>query len=160
MDISKILQNLKGKVLDATHFDLLKHAYELQEENIKQLRTNNDALKESHKLMAAKMATLESEHTNLEAEISVIQKALPEPKEIELSEYAEEVLRVFRSVDSTQLMDIVIVGKSGLNNIQAESGIAELQEANYMFRGYKRVGGTLFKLNSSGKQRIAHDKEL
>ena len=37
MDILGVLQTLKGKVLDATHFELLKHAYELQDENLKQL---------------------------------------------------------------------------------------------------------------------------
>ena len=42
MDVIAILQTLKGKVLDATHFDMLKHAYELQDQNLKQLKTNND----------------------------------------------------------------------------------------------------------------------
>ena len=40
----QILAGLKDKVLDASHFDILRHAYELQNQNIEQLKTNNDAL--------------------------------------------------------------------------------------------------------------------
>lgn len=51
MEITKILQTIKGKVLDATHFELLRNAYELQEKNITQLKSNNEALKESNVLI-------------------------------------------------------------------------------------------------------------
>ncbi len=38
MEITAILNEIKGKVLDATHFELLKHAYDLQNQNIHQLK--------------------------------------------------------------------------------------------------------------------------
>ncbi len=39
----KVLKDLKGKVLDAAKLELLLGAYEMQEANISQLKTNNNA---------------------------------------------------------------------------------------------------------------------
>jgi hypothetical protein len=65
MDISKILSDIKGKALDAAHFDLLKHAYDLQNENIEQLKSNNQALKESNEFLEEKVKRLEKENESL-----------------------------------------------------------------------------------------------
>ena len=65
MDISRILNDIKGKALDAAHFDLLKHAYDLQNENIEQLKSNNQALRESNDLLAEKVKRLEKENESL-----------------------------------------------------------------------------------------------
>jgi len=55
-DVIKILADIKGKALDVVHFELLKNAYELQNKNIEQLKTNNEALEESIKLLKQKNA--------------------------------------------------------------------------------------------------------
>lgn len=69
MDILKILDGVKGKVLDAAHFELLKHAYELQEHNISQLKTNNAALKESNELLKERSKGIEDKVEQLEEEL-------------------------------------------------------------------------------------------
>ena len=71
MDISKILSDIKGKVLDAANFDLLMHAYDLQNENIKQLKNNNQALKENNDLLKEKVENLEEENQSLRKSVLV-----------------------------------------------------------------------------------------
>ena len=49
MDMVKTLEAVRGKVLDAAHFDLLKHAYERAVSNMKELsdmiqRSNSEAM--------------------------------------------------------------------------------------------------------------------
>ena len=70
MDIVQLLTLIKGKVLDATNFELLKNAYELQKQNNDQLKENNDALKESNSLFKEKLAHLENEKNELREQIS------------------------------------------------------------------------------------------
>lgn len=55
MDITKILSTIKGKVLDATNYELLVSAYDLQQQNIIQLKENNSSIKESNTLLKEKL---------------------------------------------------------------------------------------------------------
>ena len=50
MDVLSVLNGIKGKVLDAANHDLLRRAYDLQNDNIEQLKSNNDALRESNSM--------------------------------------------------------------------------------------------------------------
>lgn len=68
MDIVAILQGLKGKVLDLKDIELLKHTYDLQDQNQKQLKTNNDALRENAELVREKITRLQTEIDRLSAE--------------------------------------------------------------------------------------------
>jgi hypothetical protein len=65
MDFLGMLNGLKGKVLDAAHFDLLKSAYDLQNENITQLKSNNEALKENAELVRGQVEQLRLENHQL-----------------------------------------------------------------------------------------------
>lgn len=65
MDISKILSDIRGKVLDAEHFDSLMHAYDLQNENIKQLQNNNKALRESNERLQEEVNRLKIENESM-----------------------------------------------------------------------------------------------
>jgi len=76
MDITAILSSVKGKVLDVHHFDLLKHAYELQNENIEQLKTNNEALKEKLQLLKEEAALLSRENETLTATVKTLRSQL------------------------------------------------------------------------------------
>ena len=48
MDAISLLSGLKNKVLDAKNYDLLKRTYDLQNQNIEQLKTSNTAFKENN----------------------------------------------------------------------------------------------------------------
>ena len=67
-DVGAILQGLKGKALDVKDVELLKHAYELQDQNLKQLKTNNDALHENVGLMREKTERMQQEIERLTTE--------------------------------------------------------------------------------------------
>ncbi len=157
MNIAKILHGLKGQVLDAAHFELLKHAYELQEENIRQLKTNNEALKESQKLLTEKLSALENDYSALESNVDEIRKNLPDPEVTEISDYAQNVLDAYKKADSTQMLKKDIASMSKMTNIQTESGIAELAEARYLRGTARRAGGILYSLSSSGKQLLTQE---
>ena len=135
MDIGKLLGNLKGKVMDANHFELLKHAYDLQEQNIIQLKNNNAALKESNELYKEKDASYIEKINFLEEEnltLSEAVKAIKIPKEddkIVLSENAAKILECIVQSDATDFYQNQIVDVVGIGKINAEAGLDEL--SNY-----------------------------
>lgn len=158
MDISKILGDLKGKVLDAAHFELLKHAYDLQEENIKQLKTNNDALRENNQLLADEIAALKLIKNGIESENKLIKAMFPND-DIELSDEAEAVLDVYLKKDGINLYQAWILSESGLTTIQTQSGITELQEKGFLTYGRRNRGGeVLLSLQPRG-QKILSKKQ-
>ena len=79
MGFGEILQGLKGKVLDLQHIEMLRHAYDLQEENVKQLKCNNDLLRDSAQRLEAQLQ--ETSQRLREAETSR-DSALAELKEM------------------------------------------------------------------------------
>ncbi|MCG7981022.1 MAG: hypothetical protein G8D81_15190 [gamma proteobacterium symbiont of Clathrolucina costata] len=154
MDISKILVDLKGKVLDASHFDLLKHAYDLQEENIKQLKTNNDALKDSNQLLQDEVAALKKVKDDLANENSVVRAMFPSD-DIDLNEDAEIVLKVFLARDAINVFEKDLLNESGVSIIRTQSGITELQEKGFVSYGRPLAGGNVLGLNPRGQKRLA-----
>ena len=48
MDAISLLNGVKNKVLDATNYELLKHNYELQNQNIEQLKTAKELSEKSN----------------------------------------------------------------------------------------------------------------
>ena len=67
MDIIAILTGLKGKALELRDIEFLKHAYELQEQNIKQLKENNEAVRDALGLAKTRIESLESENADLKS---------------------------------------------------------------------------------------------
>ncbi|MCE2030179.1 hypothetical protein [Sessilibacter corallicola] len=159
MDIVKILQSLKGKVLDASHFELLEHAYKLQEENIKQLKTNNEALKENNSLIADELNRLRAERESLNGELSHVKTLLPS-EGVNLSEFAEHVLSIFEKNDAINMLESNLLEEGGLTTIQTQSGITELQEYGFVSYAIPKAGGNLYGLQPRGKERIAKQQKL
>lgn len=133
MDIGKLLSDLKGKVLDASHFDLLKHAYELQEQNIIQLKSNNDALRESNDLLKEKLSSytkkiedLEEENLNLSK--TVRSQAESETENIVLSDNAMTILKKIIQQDVTDFYQNAIIDVLGMGRITTQAALDELSE--------------------------------
>ncbi len=70
MEITKILSTIKGKVLDATNYELLSSAYEIQQQNIIQLKENNTSIKENNELLKNKIQNQEETIKDFKIEIS------------------------------------------------------------------------------------------
>lgn len=133
MDITAILSGIKGTVLDAKHIELLKHAYELQNQNIEQLKNNNDALKEKAGLLEEKAALLEKENESLKAAIKNFQTQEPtmsaRPSIDDFSENAMKILKLYRTTDKTALFLDEMKPALGITGIQVASAINELRNA-------------------------------
>jgi hypothetical protein len=133
MDIIKILGTLKGKVLDASHFDLLKHAYDLQNKNIVQLKNNNDVLKESNDLLKQKIIELNAENTILKETIEEYKnqiKTIPRTSLMDnLSEIAINILELYISNNTTELWEKFIMRTLPFSKIQVQAGLDELCSA-------------------------------
>ena len=133
MDIIKILGTLKGKVLDASHFDLLKHAYDLQNKNIVQVKNNNDVLKESNDLLKQKIIELNAENTILKETIEEYKnqiKTIPRTSLMDnLSEIAINILELYISNNTTELWEKFIMRTLPFSKIQVQAGLDELCSA-------------------------------
>jgi chromosome segregation ATPase len=128
MEFSKILSEIKGKVLDAAHFDLLRHAYELQDENLKQLKSNNEALRENKEQLKEKISMLEQKIAELKKRIDYYQDQLKNflAQEYEMSEVANAILNLYLEHDETVLNIKRYYSLMPFSKIQVETGIEEL----------------------------------
>ncbi|MGH8427648.1 MAG: hypothetical protein ACRES7_06670 [Gammaproteobacteria bacterium] len=162
MDIIPILQGIKGKVLDAAHFEMLKHAYELQEENIRQLKNNNEALKESNILIREKLDKSEEDKVALEQALAAANaendRLRPrDENEGQVSEVACAVLLLFKDADATNLYQEQIVKNLQYSRIQVESAIEELCSVNLLdFAGVHGNYGVNYYLTKEGKHWIGN----
>jgi FtsZ-binding cell division protein ZapB len=157
VDIAGILSSIKGKVLDAKHSELLKHAYDLQNQNIEQLKTNNEALREKAQLLEEKAVRLSRENEVLKTTVSQLQaqvRMVPSVPTLDsLSEYAVSILRVYQQANQTGLFMDEIEPHIRCSNIQAEAGMDELKAAGIIFAGGGIVGrGITYRLTQEGKR--------
>ncbi|MBU8920744.1 MAG: hypothetical protein KOO63_02680 [Bacteroidales bacterium] len=136
MDIGKILGDIKGKVLDSQHFDLLRHAYDLQEQNLEQFRQNNAALRESRDLLKEKNERLEVENSQLAKKVNDLGQLLPKQDATagieDLSEIALSILKVFHAQDKTRLDEYDIFDLIEVSKIKGKSGLDELSSEEYI----------------------------
>jgi FtsZ-binding cell division protein ZapB len=101
MDVIAVLAGLKGKALDLRDIEILKHAYELQDQNIKQLKENNDALRDASKLAQDRVKSLEQENAELKTQKRLLTDRLHALEEIESHEFAanaaNDILAILQS---------------------------------------------------------------
>jgi len=99
MGFIETLETWGGKVLDVARMDLLKHTYKLQEDNIGQLKTNNEALKDSNELLKEKNVELKNEVATLRTNLEEARQAIRDDAEPELSEIELKLLKFFGNND-------------------------------------------------------------
>ena len=154
MDILGILQTLKGKVLDATHFEDLKHAYELQDQNLKQLKNNIDALKESNELLKDKLTKLEQDVSKLRDTITALEKDVP--ASLSLAEYvpsrvAAAILEQCVKHDVNEFLAEDMFSRISLSRIEANAGIDELRKHKIIDLAAVGTRGARYFLTAEGR---------
>ena len=165
MDPLKLLADVKGKVLDAINFDMLKSAYELQAQNLDQLKSNNDAFRENNELLKEKAARLQSDVVRLRTEVERLEKgALAKPPIYTPTGLPLQMLRSFKRRDASSLEDTQIMQDVRSGTLEFEAAIKELQMANLLrasslrmrSRGDRGVswGGTTYALSDEGRKLI------
>jgi len=160
MDIINTLGTIKGKVLDDSHFDLLKHAYELQHQDIVQLKNNNDALGESNELLKQKIKELNDENIILKETIKKyknIIKLLPQTSLIDdFSEIAVNILELYISNDTTELWEKFIMRTLPFSEIQVQAGLDELCRAELISSySFDPSHGKEYSLTEKGRFNLA-----
>lgn len=152
MDITKILNDIKGKVLDAAHFDMLKRAYDLQQENIAQLKENNELLREANQRLKGENETLKTTNADLVAKLKTLSHTHPG----EFTQVASDVLNLFLHQDTTSIHDEAIVNSLSHGRIKVEAALDELRKANILRReGNLLYEGFIYYLTETGKQYLA-----
>lgn len=121
VDIPAILANIKDKVLDATHFELLQHAYDLQNQNVEQLTRNNEALRESNELLKGEVARLKVENESSRITIESLKSRLAAlPNDSELCADEVKILVHLSSCGEYTPTAEAIAASVGLNPTRAE----------------------------------------
>jgi predicted nuclease with TOPRIM domain len=161
MDIINILGTIKGKVLDASHFDLLKHAYEQHQQNISQLKDNNDALRESNELLKQKIKDLNDENTILKETIKKYKNKIELLSQTSLtdnfSEIAVNILELYNSHDTTELWEKFIMRKLPFSKIQLQAGLDELCRAELISSySFDPVHGKEYSITEKGRCNLAN----
>jgi cell division protein FtsB len=160
MDLISILNGLKDKVLDAKNFELLKHAYDLQNENIEQLKSNNDALKENNDLLKEQVKDLQKENESLKLRIENLSQKLAQvdygSEVSRFSEVAIAILDLYQQHDTTGLWkESEIIPALSFSTIQVESAIDELKNAKMIRSTLIGSGGIKYSLTEQGKKYLA-----
>jgi len=153
MDILSILSGLKGKVLDATHFELLQSAYELQNQNISQLKENNAAIKESNVLLTDKIQQLTKQNNKLQDDIDNLKEKIPQV-ENEVSNVALALLKKCVEIDATDFYVDEMADLIPYTKMQFEAAIDELEEIKLLEFSINDPSGDNYIITRDGKKYI------
>ncbi len=153
MDILSILSGLKGKVLDAAHFELLQSAYELQSQNISQLKENNAAIKESNSLLTDKNQRLTKENKELEEKINHLNEKIPQAGN-EVSSVALALLKKCVEIDVTDFYVDEMLELIPYSKMQFEAAIEELEEIKFLEFSINDPSGDNYIVTKDGKKYI------
>jgi len=165
MGITEALSGIKGKVLDAAHFELLKSAYDLQEKNIKQLQTSNVLLKEQVEHIKEENRGLRDANEHLEKIVQELQQRIKEYKHQasasnQLSKVAYAILNTYAESDETELQKDHISSMLEYTNIKVEAGISELVAAKLIrqTRTSSFNRSAAYGLTAAGKKCLVTDE--
>ena len=157
-NILPILAGLKGKVLDAINYERLKAAFELQNDNIEQLKTNNATIRERDEFHKQKIASLETELSTLRARLTTVEKQSPPvPPAYEPSGVAAHILELYKKYQKVDLREKFIQASLKLSDLQMSAALRELQ-SNGMLKGTSIIrsveGGANYRLTERGEKFI------
>ncbi len=158
MNVVSILSGIKGKVLDAAHFDLLRSAYDLQAENTKQLKSNNDALSDSNGLLKERIDKLETEIGRLKAENADL-RARAADRTAENTKYQptglpRRILLLYRQVDEHLLFDKQVASVLANSQLEVEAAFLKLTEEKIVRWGIFSDRGTGYFLTNTGTRLV------
>ena len=141
MGIGEILNGFKGKALDLKDIELIKHTYELQEENNKQLKENNELLKEKVAQLEAQIVNLVTENTKFKKQTTKAPKRLPAPK---LNDLSVCILQCLAKRDGNRVSENTISETCEKNPTKLRHALKELERGkfivqSYDFRGYYSI---------------------
>jgi hypothetical protein len=155
MDILGMLAGLKNKVLDAAHYELLRGAYELQSQNIDQLKINNDALRENNELLKEKAAALHKEANALKAQLEQLQKLSFPVSEYRPDGVARRILKLYAQSGKTGIDEEEIKGELRCSDVEFSAAVRELKKHEVLeCKSSSHYGGDHLSLSASGEELV------
>lgn len=165
MDVVSILNGIKGKVLDAAHFGLLRNAYDLQNENIEQLKSNSEALRDSNNLLKERLDKLESEIARLKPEnadlraqvadlVARVADTSADTLEYQPTGLAKQILQVYRQVDEDLLFNKHAASVLAISQLEVEVAFSELTKEKVVTSGIFGDRGIGYYLTEPGKRLV------
>ena len=152
MDITKILSTIKGKVLDATNFELLANAYDLQQQNITQLKENNTAIKDNNALLKEKLEHTEQTIRKQAVKIEELKSQQTIPQET-LSDDEVSILRTCIEHDKTDFTESWVQSLTKIGNVKLETALEELCEKDFLSYSHSIMGEeSSYYLTTEGKK--------
>ena len=163
MDAISLLNGVKNKVLDAKNYELLKHTYDLQNQNIEQLKTSNEGFREDNERLREEVNGLKGENESLKQTVAQLTQRVSKLNgggvPSGLPEVAVAILDLYHRLDKTELYkESQIFQNLDFTKIKVESAIDELITAKMIGRPVMYVVGdsdTLYPLTKLGKKYLA-----
>ncbi len=159
MDIAKLLGGLKDKVLDAGHLELLRSAYDMQNETITQLKNNNEPLREGNDLLREKNEGLVEKIDRLTADNASLREQVPAESTAEVeykpSPMPAAILSQFHLQDKPDLWNDELIDLLPNSRIEVLSALSELTENNIAEVGIVAEDGRCrYSLTSEGRRLV------
>jgi DNA-binding transcriptional ArsR family regulator len=160
-----ILGSLKGKVLDVHHIELLKDAYEKQDENIKQLKLNNEAIREQSELIKgqlqdrdARIREFEQEVQELTSKLEAAQGQIPKPPE-NLDAECEAILQYLAERPHSDIWNDDLASALRKPITMIDHHLDLLEEGDYVYRNYNfhREGSSVSLASRGRAYAVQHD---
>jgi predicted nuclease with TOPRIM domain len=136
--------------------------YDLQNENLEQLKHNNDALKESNGLLQEQVSGLRKENESLKKQVGELSQKVAQIDDSNasssFSEAADALLGFYHQEDTTDLWkdDIISALCDHFGTIQIESAIDELKSAKMISLASVSLEGNMrYSLTVQGKKSLA-----
>ena len=163
MDITKILSTIKGKVLDAANYELLANAYDLQQQNIIQLKENNTSIKESNSLLKEKLESYKKTMHEQNEKITQLEELTYLPKTVDSSSRVEEEEEVLIFLSNHTKLDINKNHLSQHLNIKDEKTqyfLDNLQEDKLVCGSCSMSNPTSYSLTKQGRAYLVEQNLL
>jgi predicted transcriptional regulator len=158
MDVIKLLKRIKGKVLNKEHYELLRQAYELQEQKLAFIQTVNKTLGENSDLLKEKIKRLEHEIgqlqlylTEKEVNSGSVEFAGPEKHILEISDITIAILQECLRRDMAEFTADEMSDYLRYEQSKVEAAIAELVESGLISEGKSGQTGTVYGLTDTGR---------
>jgi FtsZ-binding cell division protein ZapB len=150
MDYSAILAGLKDKMLDLKHIEILRHAFNLQNETIQQLKTSNETFRDRNDFLKEQVTTLQGEVKMLQGKIETLQKSLPTESEYHPQGFALRIMLLYKDAGKTECYEGEMHRKLQCSDIELSVALRELSD-NHILRC------SSFQRESSRRQGMASD---
>ncbi|MEM8737267.1 MAG: hypothetical protein AAGG38_02150 [Planctomycetota bacterium] len=158
MDVTGMLSGLKGKVLDAAHFDILKSAYDLLNQNLEQLKSNNAAISENRDLLQEKIERLEKDNSSLREQVKKYKQLAANTAMVSnknLSSVETELLIMFKQKDSLIISSSVYGPLERRSKIEFTNAIEDLKKRGFISRVFHGQGiSDSYELTHQGQKAI------